>query len=182
MTDQAMLSEKARPLARRLKNQTGKYLEACKIVLSGQEQLKKEPAMNTKAALAPVTAFQMVHVASLMASKQYMQPTQIDAVNGVFAETLYGPPDDKWINFLQKYEENKQLDLSNQLLQFSEDVAVAMLGSAAGMAVGSPLAIMAKEFYIRNMGLVAEHFGDKETRDVCIKAIKDIHTPPDQES
>jgi hypothetical protein len=95
---------------------------------------------------------------------------------------LYGPPDDKWINFLQKYEENKQLDLSNQLLQFSEDVAVAMLGSAAGMAVGSPLAIMAKEFYIRNMGLVAEHFGDKETRDVCIKAIKDIHTPPDQES
>ena len=182
MTDQATLSEKARPLAQKLKNQTGKYLEACKVALTAQAQLENEQPIDTEAAVPAVTAFQMVHVSSLMASKHYMDMAQINEVNGVFAETLYGKPDEKWISFLKKYEENKRLELSKQLIQFSEDISVSILGSAAEMAVGSQLAIMANEFYIRNMGLVAEHFGDKETTDVCIKAIKEIHSNADQES
>ncbi len=111
-----------------------------------------------------------------MGGKKYLDESQINEFSGVLAKTLYGSPNEKLVGFLQKYENSKELDLSEQLVGFSGDVVVALTGSAAGMAYGTPLAIMAKEFYLRNIGLVAEHFGDKKTTDACIKAIKEIHS------
>jgi len=176
MTDQTRLSETARPLAQHLRKQSDKWLETIEKVLSSQKEIGKELKLSHKDAIPPVTAFQMVHVSSIMGRNKYMQETQINEFSGVLAETLYGIPDEKLVGFLRQYEKNKELKLSEQLVRFSEDVVVALTGSAAGMVYGTPLAIMAKEFYLRNMGLVAEHFGDKKTTDACIKAIKDIHS------
>ena len=178
MTAEPKNAEKARPLAHRLKKQTDKYLEACKHVLMGHEEMKGQ-SINTEAAVRCVTAFQIVHTSALMAGNYYLDEQSINEVSGVLAEILYGKPDDKWIKFLQHYEDKKKQELSEQFVKFSEDVAVAMTGSAAGMVIGPMLAVMAKEFYIRNLGLVAEHFGDKKTTDVCIEAIKAIHTKPE---
>ena len=181
MTAEPKNAEKARPLAHRLKKQTDKYLEACKHALMGHEELK-EQSIDTKAAVRCVTAFQIVHTSALMAGNYYLDAQSINEVSGVIAETIYGKPDDKWIEFLQHYEDNKKQDLSEQFVKLSEDVAVAMTGSAAGLVIGPMLAVMAKEFYIRNLGLVAEHYGDKKTTDICIEAIKSIHTNSEQDS
>ena len=177
MKTEAMNAEKARSLAHRLKKQTDKYLEACRHVLLSHKEIKKKgQSISIEAAVRCVTAFQIVHTSALMAGNYYLDEHSINELSGVIAEILYGNPDDKWMEFLQHYEDNKKQELSEQFVKFSEDVAVAMTGSAAGMVIGPSLAIMAKEFYIRNLGLVAEHFGDKKTTDVCIEAIKAIHT------
>lgn len=176
MTDQNRVSETTRPLANSLRKQSDKWLESLKNVLSGQEKISKEHTISEKDGIPAVTAFQMVHVSSIMGGNKYMEESQINEFSGVLAETLYGIPDEKLVGFLREYEKNKELELSEQLVRFSEDVVVALTGSAAGMVYGTPLAIMAKEFYLRNVGLVAEHFGDTKTTDACIKAIQEIHS------
>jgi len=175
MTEETKLGKTARPLADSLKKQSDKLLESLKKVLSAQEEIGKELTLSLKDAIPAITAFQMVHVASLMGGNNYLGEAQINEFNGVFTQVLYGFPDEKLVGYLQQYEKNKALALSEQLVRFSEDVVIALTGSAAGVVYGTPLAIMAKEFYLRNVGLVAEHFGDKETTDACIKAIKEIH-------
>jgi hypothetical protein len=70
---------------------------------------------------------------SFICINKYIKEEQIGEFNTTLTESLYDPPTDDWIKYVKQYQSNKPKEFSEQACRFSEDVAMAITGSYAGM-------------------------------------------------
>ncbi|MDP3259454.1 MAG: hypothetical protein Q8M34_02560 [Thermodesulfovibrionales bacterium] len=176
MTDDYNLPEIAKSLASRLQKQRDKWITAFYQALHDFQPICEQYKLSMEAALPIVSAFQIVHVMSFIHTNEYIREQQIGDFITPLTESLYGHPTDDWMKYVKQYQTNKQKDLSEQVCRLSEDVAMAIMESHAGMLYGPGFAVMAMEFLYRNWGIVADHFGDTVKVEECAKAVKSIHT------
>ena len=175
MTDINELTELAVTLAHRLKKQTEKWVNAFHQELHNCQEIRKRHLFKVEAALPIVTAFQIVHVMSFIHAKKYIEEGRMGDFINVLTESLYGAPTDNWLKYVRQYQSNKQIDFSEQLCRFCEDVSMALTGSYAGMLYSPGFVGMAKEFLYRDWGIVADHFGDRVTMEECVKSVEAIY-------
>jgi hypothetical protein len=162
------MPQRAAELARRLNNQRSKWLDAIAVECEdGKAVIGPGPGGDRDpfAATQAVSAFQAVHVLSMVHANQYVPPAEMTRFTTVVCTALTdGKVTDAWRRAVDHYTDLKSRPLGEQLLLFAEDVAIAVTGSPpSGMLIGPGLVPLANEFLHRNLGLAAGFFGDEST-------------------
>jgi hypothetical protein len=118
-----------------------------------------------------------VHVLSLGHAKNYVAPNDMGRFTTALCERLTGGRvTDKWKNAVEHYTDLKAKPIQEQLLDFSEEIAITLSGSpAAGMMLGPGLLPLANEFLLRNLGIAADFFGDEQTTREMAAAVRSVH-------
>ena len=166
-------------LAARLNRQRTKWLETVFADWRDAQSVLPDastPALDSRAASAVASAFQAVHVLSLANANRYVDASDIGAFTRGLCEHLADNGiTDKWKDAVRHYTELKAKPPREQLVVFSEDIAITMSGSpAAGMLLGPGLVPLANEFLLRNLGITADFFGDEATMRRFADAVREI--------
>ena len=132
---------------------------------------------DRSAASAIASAFQAVHVLSLASGNKYVPTEQMEPSTKVLCEHLCDASiTDKWKNAIRHYTDLKAKALGEQLLNFSEEMAITLSGSpAGGMLLGPGLLPLANECLLRNLGIAADFFGDDATARAMAQAVHKLH-------
>ena len=139
------LARSAAALAERLNSQRAKWLEAVMNEFRGvEEKYVDHHRLTTEKAGIVVSAFQAVHVLSLVSMKNYVPASSMSEFTTFLCVGLTeGHLDDKWKEVVSRCTTFKQKALPEQLAAFSEDVAAALTGSPTGFLFGPGLVPMA---------------------------------------
>jgi hypothetical protein len=167
--------ELAATLAADCQVQRDKFAIAFHRVLYSSQQIREDHKLHADAAFSVISAFQIIQVLSFILENNYISKEQIGNFGAALTIALQGPPSNEWKQHAEQYELNKQKPISEQLRWFCEDVAMAIVGSKAGMIYGLGFSSMAIDFLYRNFVIVADHFGDKATTQRYAEAVKAIH-------
>ena len=160
-------------LTNRLIKQRNMWLKSVSNYLSNNEIEEDNYKLNFKSALPIVTAFQIKHNVSFINMKKYVEEKKMEDFVAKFIDNMSAEfKSDEWVPYLSNYEDNNKKDLGEQLSIFCEDVSVAILKSNSGMLYGTAFVSMARDFLVRNQGIVADSFGDKETLKQSAEIIK----------
>jgi len=160
--------QRATELAERLNRQRIKWLDAVSVACHHSERiLGAAPAgeADPSAASAMTSAFQAVHVLSLVRAHQYVPAGEMTRFTTALSAALTNDAViEVWRRSVVYYTDLERKPLSDQLLVFSEDVATAATGwSPLGTLAAPALLILAHEFLYTNLRLAADFFGDELT-------------------
>lgn len=174
------LPRRAAELAERLNRQRSRWLEAVSVECrDGEAVIGATPASERDPLAAPVmvSAFQAVHVLSMVHANQYVPASEMSRFTTALCTALTnGQVTDAWRRTIEHYTDLKSKPVGEQLLLFSEDVAIAVTGSpTSGMVIGPGLVQLANEFLHRNLGLAADFFGDESTMRRMADVVNRIH-------
>ena len=173
-------TKSAHELAARLNRQRAKWLEAVVSEWSDAASVLGEgapTALDSRASSSLASAFQAVHVLSLANANQYLQADDIGPFTRALCDHLAdGGITEKWKDAVRHYTDLKAKPFSEQLLRFSEDVAMSVSRSApAGMLLGPGLLPLSNEFLMRSLGITADFFGDEATMRSMAQAVRTMH-------
>ena len=174
------MPQRAAELAERLNNQRSKWLDAVAVECEdGNAVIGTAPGGDRDpfAATQAVSAFQAVHVLSMVHANQYVPPAEMTRFTTAVCTALTdGKVTDAWRRAVAHYTALKSRPLGEQLLLFAEDVAIAVTGSPpSGTLIGPGLVPLANEFLHRNLGLAAGFFGDESTMRRMAEIVDRIH-------
>lgn len=174
------LPRRAAELAERLNRQRIKWLEAVSVECRDGEGIigaTPAPGRDPLAASATTSAFQAVHVLSLVHANQYVPASEMTRFTTALCTALTNDEITQvWRRAVGHYTDLKSKPVGEQLLLFSEDVASAVTGSSSsGMLVGPGLVPLANEFLYRNLGIAADSFGDESTMRRMADAVHKPH-------
>lgn len=169
----------ASELGDRLNRQRAKWFETVTAEVRDGEQLlgsRIAATFDEAAASLVVSAFQAVHVLSLANANNYLAASEMGPFTRELCSSLSeGRVTEKWKNAVEHYTNLKSRPVGEQLLNFSEEVAITLSGSgSAGMLLGPGLVRLANEFLIRNHGITADFFGDDATTRATAKAVRSM--------
>jgi len=167
-------------LAERLNRQRIKWLEAVSVECRDAEAIMGAAHASARDLLAPAataSAFQAVHVLSLAHANKYVPPSEMSRFTTTLCAGLTNREvTEAWKRAVGYYTDLKSKPIGEQLVRFSEDIAIAVTGSpSAGMLIGPGLVPLASEFLHRNLGLAADFFGDEATMRGMADAVRRMH-------
>ena len=174
------LPGRAAEFAERLNKQRSKWLDAVSVECDDGEAVIGTTSGRNRdpfGAGQAVSAFQAVHVLSMVHANQYVPPAEMSRFTSAVCTALTdGKVTDAWRRAVDHYTDLKSRPLGEQLLLFAEDVAIAITASPpSGMLIGPGLVPLANEFLHRNLGLAADFFGDESTVRRMADIVKRIH-------
>jgi hypothetical protein len=167
--------ELATTLAARCRKQRDKFAIACHRILYRSQQIREDHKLHADAAYSVISAFQVIQATSFIHENKYISKEQIGIFGAALIIALQGTPTKEWMQHAEQYELNNQKPILEQLRWFCEDVAMAIVGSKAGMIYSLAFASMAIDFFYRTWCIVADHFGDKATEEKYGEIVKAIH-------
>lgn len=159
--EQTNMSHIACSLAARLQCLRDNWLGAFSQVLEQTKSTGVVDNLSIEAAYPFVSAFQLVHTMSLIYANKYISEDKIGVLTSSIVIKLYGTPDPRWEEIIAHYENNKSMEIVEQVRIFCEDVAAAILNSYfGGKLYGTGATIFTMDFFFRNMAIVADEFSD----------------------
>ncbi len=150
-------------LTTRLRIQREVWLKVAYGTLENDKRIVEKYNLSKLPALPIISAFQFAHVTHFINVKNYVDKKYYNDLFSKLGELSCTQPMDEWLLLVKQFESNMSLDIAEQIKRFCEDVAIAMMGSNAGIFYGLTFEAMAIKFIQRNCAIVAEHFGDKAT-------------------
>jgi hypothetical protein len=174
------VSRSAGVLAAELNRQRTMWLDAVSVdCRSGDAVIGIRPS-HGQPLLAPsaiTSAFQAVHVSSLVYANKYVLARDMTRFTTALCTALTnGDVTDAWKRALVQYTDLKRKPVHEQVAVFAEDIATSVTGSTvSGMLIGPGLVWSASEFLHRNHGIAAHSFGDEATTQEMADAVRRMH-------
>jgi len=150
-------------LTTRLRIQREVWLKVAYGTLENDKRIVEKYNLSKLPALPIISAFQFAHVTHFINVKNYVDKKYYNDLFSKLGELSCTQPMDEWLLLVKQFESNMSLDIAEQIKRFCEDVAIAMMGSNAGIFYGLTFEAIAIKFIQRNCAIVAEHFGDTAT-------------------
>ncbi len=177
------LQEIAYELAKKMAIQRAKWLDACvegmTIMADAIEGGKLTDFARQHNADLIMKAFQLVHVLSFINMQEYLNASDIGFFTTTLCDYVCEDQIDECMPYINRYTaikmEKRGERFKEQFLVFSEDIALAIAGSSAGMLLAPGIDATVFDFYTRNLAIAALAFQDKKTSDQLFTTIKQIH-------